>query len=190
MTVLSIGILQNLAKCYDYSNFQLNMLELNKATNFWHQNQFYSEKNERNISYSKQLKNIVASMLDINAERRMSSLEVYEMLKGHKDSIMRLEPFQLTQEQLSPKRKHRQTNSIIHDSIHTLKPRKASKKSSLKKEEKIESSNIIPSEIDFTFQSPNSVIPNVNTSIDSSPTRKSKLTTFLHLNHGPSTQHK
>ena len=42
MTVLSVGILQNLTKCYDYSNFELNMVELNKATNFWYQNQFYS----------------------------------------------------------------------------------------------------------------------------------------------------
>lgn len=93
MTVLSVGTLQNLTKCYNYSNFEINMLELNKATNFWHQNQFYSEKFEQNISYSKQLKNIVTMMLDMNSERRMSSLEVYEMLKCHKDSIMKLQHF-------------------------------------------------------------------------------------------------
>ena len=121
------------------------MLEMNKATNFWHQNQFYSDKFEQNISYSKQLKNMVTSMLNMNPENRLSSLEVYEILSYHKDSIMQLIPFELTQEQLSPKRKHKPANSIIHDSIHMLRSRKSSKRGSPKKEEKVENSNIIPS---------------------------------------------
>ena len=53
------------------------MLEFNKVTNFWHQNQFYSERKEGKVEYSKGLKNIVMNLVEIQEERRMSSLEVY-----------------------------------------------------------------------------------------------------------------
>lgn len=41
-------------------------------TNFWYQNQFYSQAQEGKVEYSQQLKNIVMNLVEINPERRMS----------------------------------------------------------------------------------------------------------------------
>lgn len=77
MSILSAGVLQDLTKCYIYGISEINMVELNKVLTFWHQNKFYSEIQEKSIEYSRQLKEVVLGMVEMNPERRLTSLEVY-----------------------------------------------------------------------------------------------------------------
>jgi serine/threonine protein kinase len=62
---------------------------------FWHQNEFYSEEQQTKVAYSRQLKDIVMKMVEVDPSRRMESTEVYSLLEGHRDDIMTLKPFEL-----------------------------------------------------------------------------------------------
>ena len=57
------------------------------------------------MRYSERLKGIVVGLLNINPEKRMSSLELYEILKPHMTAIMRMEPFDLDLRTASPIKK-------------------------------------------------------------------------------------
>lgn len=105
------------------------MLEFNKTMNFWHQNQFYSEKEHTTIEYSKSLKTIVMNLLELTPEKRMTSLEVYDLLSEFKDDIMSLKSFNIKVERWSPRKKG---NSAVKsgEGIHMLRSRKGSQKSS------------------------------------------------------------
>lgn len=98
LTVLEAASLEPCAPLYNPKENSFDRHQLTKKVKDWWALTFVEVNEETNEQkpqkYSTELKLTVAALLDMNPEERLTSEEVYEWLKPHKESIAELKKFQ------------------------------------------------------------------------------------------------